>query len=1632
MYINKVEDLIDKVIDDFFAKSVSGNKLIKSILSETNFVKFQKDINQLLESYIKTVPIKTVNEIVKKGDSVNSIYNTLKKYCAIYLLLFIGFFYTGKHDTYINNIIEFTKNQASFPFKVENFFNAESNAKIIDYYHMIKNLITLFDQERPRLSSIEREQQGKETIEFITQFDDEFIKDNFMISNKQDQAHNMIKTLIVLLIYRVYEKKDFFKMLELTESGDGEYMFIDIVVPTKQYMDFNSIESLLSQEDIINGLAYDLWDYLGELESSGKELGKTIDDKILDLVNSGILVPIVDDFLLYHKDTEKYDRNMDVNSIKKKEDTKVRYIINKIDSVSELYTDAVKKNPKLLSSIKKNFYVPLNDRKAILKNDFEEIKIINKFLNQGKRNTENNEYFNDLVNYRDYPYINFKEFKKHGFSMVCNETIRAVRAVSFDTDGDFKQNSKNKLQFRVGGKDMIVNVVGFMIPATNKHMKCIRIRDMKDVRSISKKSDNGIDLVSGILNNTSVAGKQNKSPYFWLFDLKTDNIKAKTYEHNAKNSQSDRIKQVVGELYDRVVDSMHWEIVKQIEDMESVTLQQAQTIINNVQRRLLKFPKKYDMIPDLEKFIYTKKLRVDASTYDKSDDTLFGLTGEVFKLTDNPLVEEEGRHKFVIDFTELDESGQQEQNDVVVGICQHNITWDDIAKKKRADPKTYMEDIYEFIKQYVTENSSGDYICKSCGFQLNISKYARDGSFDDDTQKFITYSMPMEIPLEDIPEYEKFKPSIKIIDKLVEKIASINNITYLVGSNTTTKWKRKAVVKNVIDIVISNNNFLKHKFKERNERVAKAYGINRNHSHLFVFDLDNSIFQFSSQDKDQYKPIKMNNIVAYIILLLIIDMNEQQLTFLPADKKFFCDFDFFDKYHQTLLHGTKILKNNKNDTLNITDYKLFCYALYMTSCKMAKHRLWHHESNKTKTVSVKMIPIIQKSIMHTVIDLANSVLENSFKKNAGYEMEMFRTKLYDKISTVFSNNDAYLSIKNRGKSSTAGEKKSHILLKSTAIESKWDGFKREYDEPRKWNCCRQVRYYMPGKAKLFVEFSELSSITSCENGEFHKWKPNGGTFECKLCKNKLSSLMISNKKSNVDSKFRLKNLTDLSKIYCNSGSIHQFIDADNGKRKCIKCNQYEDKSYTDNELLTLQKNMQNKKSQHIAKAKDIINNILNKEKDERSYIMKVKDSIVKDMNNASNKNEPFKYIDNLIKNMEVTIGNDKNILKKAKLKENIYIVDHDHMGHSLDSPIIITDSDNKIHFKNDHSYYKTDVLYYTNYKGTKVDVFYDAITKILLGYKEESKNYMDYKKGDRKLSVEYSIYNKLMLLGYRSQYVDIMDEYEHIIKKFNKFDRSDENKQKMYKQIVHDIIKNRHQNIKKAIYDFQRIFNKIINNYKPPKNMKDENIDDDTYFADKMESIVTKYRKKLSNMFISEKGGKGRIMKHWKGAVRDNALDDLNDIYFNFSDKLIDVNIINTYDNAGNMMLFFLIRELNKLIEYNTNKFTKISVVTFLIDYINTVFEFFNIESLMDNKDIKRFTFVLKSEAYLRNLAEKDDVESNKKGIYEEYTDPEEDISEEQVEDIQDAIEEQDALDMDTEIDYEGDFDASYDWEPMV
>jgi len=1673
MYINKVDDLIDKVIDDFYTIVISNNKKFQKLRDDINFIKSQKEINDVLLEYIKTIPLTEITNIVKKGDSFNTILETLKRYISLYLFLTLGFFYKGKTEVFINNIIEFTRNQSEFPLKIDNFFNAESNSQIIKLFFIIKNILTLLSKDSIKIDHIRKDGYATETMDFIKELSHEFIDNAFRLksldNNVENQCHNIVKTLVILFIYKSNDKKALYSIIEQSELSEGEYMFIDIIEPTTTTINFNNIESLLSKNDIFDGLAYDLWNYIEELDVKNKRIVSN-DEKINILMNAGIILPIIDDFLLYHRDSEKYDKSQPNASIKKKEETKVKYIIGKIDTTTELYSDSSKRDPKLRENIMKNFSAPLFNRKAILRNNIEEMKIINKFINQGKRNTENNDYFNDLATYRKYAYVNFKDFEKYGFSNHFNDTVTAVRAVNFDTSSEFKQTNHNlRLQLRVGSKDSIANIVGFMIPTNTKPLQCIKIGEVINIRDLSKKNKNGFTLFLDFLKKSVIKNQKHRSSVYWMFDPNLDSItgsNGKTLEQssniniatrNDNNVHQEKIKNMIAELYNRVVKDIYYEIIDRIDMNKTVTLDEAKKIIQLLEDNILGIPLTQEIYEDIEQYIFDKKIIIHDEKDILEDDRLYGLEGTIIKLPKYQKPKDNSVPRLTIDLAHVDESGQLIEQETVDGVCQHNITWDEISTIRKTNFSEYMNRLYSFIQQYVIENTSQEFICKSCGHYLDIKKYVQEGVFDDE-KGFVTFSMPMEANLEDLPEYEKYQFSIKIMDKNVEKIASSVGIPYFMGNATTVKWRRKGIIKSTIDMVTQNNALLTKRFNERNANKTKMYGISTSLSNLFVFEMDNSIFQSSSKDKDQekYKQLKRNNIITYIMIYLIMEMNESHMSFFTTDKKNLCDIKIFDKVYESLFSGLRIKKNNYTDTVDITKYKILCYLIYMISCRIAKHNLWYAPQISEKNIQ-KMIPIIQRYVVHTCVDCINSILENSFQPGVSYIFEIFRVRFYSKLNSLFRDNDYYDLLLDQSKFSyVTARKRDHLKI----IDM--NNLPEFTYNPVKWRIHVPAKFYPEYRIRDVIDLKGgVTNLTHCPDGLFHKWKLANDALTCELCKVKMRDLKYDESASRkIIDQFKLARTNILAQKFCQvDGQLHQYkFDSVTKQNICIKCKNPDDHKYTPDELNKIDQVIDKINHNRRSYFSELVDYYNKADQTDSKYISDVVQKNIENMKHDITKENPYKFIDEFINLLQSTIGNDIKGESIINLRHNIYIIDHDYNGVHLGpgKEIIITESENKINYKSNHPFFKTDVLYYTDKTTGRIDVFYDTITRKLLGYKESTKDYVQLKNSNKSIKINYSIYNKLKLLGYPSEYIDIDELFNDIKSKYllklkpsnnQNEDQditklNDNDKQNMYREIFTELSRMRVDNIKRTITEFQRVFNKILNNHvdftlqqnkekeqttQLPDEKKKFEKEKSSYFSEGMNIIIDKYRKKINNISLTDSNSKHKVFKHWKAIIKGINNNDYSDKYFNIDTELIPSSMVSSYDSNSNMLLYYLVHEFIQLFKYNQDGFVKTNIANMLVEFIERIFTRYNTEHLYTNNEIRRFIKILDSSRHIREIQELNDSEKPT-GIYEEYVD-EEEQTEEDIERKIDDEEEQDAIDVDMDTaDMEEGVESRYDY----
>jgi hypothetical protein len=1440
--------------------------------------------------------------------------------------------------------------------------------------------------------------------------------------------------MIYINLYKSSEKKEIFKIIESGETSTGEYIFIDVIMPKSLFIDYSLIESILTPEQLKTNLPEIIYDYINEDYSENinesRKYFTDFDLKIQKLLDLHIIVPIVDDFLLYHKDNEKYEKDISkIDSIKKKDETKIKYIVNKINTAYDYY-----KNP---NEIKKLFYGPLLDRNAILVNTCEDIKIISKVSNIIKMNNENLDLLNDLLNYKLYPYISFKEFEKNGFVFNSESSIDAIRYISIK---DIKNKKFNILETRIISEKMLVNITGFAIINTSDPIDCLNTNSFIN---ISDETTNPLPVFKSLLENKIKNKyfshlKDNEiltKNYYWLFDLEKQKYFVPHYDISPNMNKNDVVKILSAYLYDCVIEIAINLLKKNIESLNQKFITEYINKLNFYIKKLPDIinPQYSNGINELEYLIYYKKSKKIEDTYDYAEDDFPGLYGNViklpntfenskviipiiklnsdFKITDekndliiNNKIKEELKKELIKDIdTDLIEF---EKNEYVRGICQHNVSWDKIGELKKHNDVRYPNLVYEFIQQYVIMNPTMDFICKSCKSSINIKKYILDGKFDTNTQSYITFSIQLDnVLLEDIDEYEKYKTSIRSLDKIIDRISSIINMQGLSGSSYQTKIKRKNIIKDVLDIVLIHNNYLKKSYYQNNRnKFIQQFGI-VGLSNLYIFTLDNTVFVYSSKDKDIYKSAKYNNIISYILIILILEINETQIQSLTNDKNM-CNYFIYKKIGYTLFDNINIIINKSQDVEPIKNYPILCYLIYIFSAFITKYNIWADtlSTNANIIEKKKDFILIQKSIICTIIEILNTILLVDSEKQKNYKIYLYdilQTKYYYKKKETYADynlikklDKMYLSdgLNKQRTQYTTNTKKFDIepnnnIYNLFVEDDLYKIFSKKY--------CID-RFIAPYYKNNFKESKVISNLTNCISGEFHDFKTSGKKLVCAKCK-EIANIdnLIPDSIKLIGDRYNILYLRKLGTKYCPNGLMHLFVYSSEFKQDICKNCKYVKNSlvkYTDKELFNLYNTIELNILNNNLKTINLIKNIKDITEGNISETTKLFSKIIykyeKYNNNINNTIDTLLEIIHKLLGIDIVINNET-----YNLYHNIYIIDHDNNGILQETPVYIYENENKFRIIENHNHYKKNVIIYTmKKKNTKYEVFYDLDEKILLGYREINKEYINITKNNVKLRINYSFKNMIILFGFTRKKINIKDFYpelygytqDKINSIYNDFDMFN---------LINKIAYRRFNIIKKLGMELKKYMNRFKNNYKinlitievanPYQNQNIPTV----YTSDTANSILDllfiKYKKKIEKNIIVES-------TKIKEEKKNNKSEDLNSIYIFLKymniinlylqfDKIklskndipkfnefIDFEIIFKNDFISNITLNYIIDEIIKFINYNTNKNTKTNILHFITELICILFKstFFEISKF--NHNLNYFYQVLyTSEFYL-------------------------------------------------------------------
>ena len=1053
------------------------------------------------------------------------------------------------------------------------------------------------------------------------------------------------------------------------------------------------------------------------------------------------------------------------------------------------------------------------------------------------------------------------------------------------------------------------------------------------------KNDNGFLSFLKVLESTS--NKNTNKLYYWLFNNEKDIPKLNKYIDYNKNESENNFTIMLAEIYNLWINIVKKKFTTYLDKLKKINNIELEYLINVYEKKYFNL----SFNPELKNYLLNKALSQKFIEIEIEEDQIDNMIpGQQNKIIELPYLNIKNPIKNIIILKKEKVIVNEDICNNTNAICLHHIKWANLNKIAKVEKTDINQVVFEFVKKYVRDNGKGEYICKSCSEILSIQKYVKDGTYIKELDQFMTTSLAIREKLHEIPKYQVLNRTIVKLEQIIERIAYMTEISFYIGNDSTTRLHRKLVIKDTIDLILLHTVYLRKQPKNRIELAVGKYNISKDLTNLFFFELKDEIFKTSSTDTDYYKLIKFNNVIAYLLLIIITELNPGQILNLKNDKR--CNYFFYSKIGDTLFKNLYLRLNDKEKIL-FTKIPLLTYVIYYFACILTNNRIWLWVDNtETKTKDTFNINI-QKTIIHTLVDLINSIIEANFEKDKNYLYEILVARFTSKIHNVFNDNQILKRIDteiNKKIIYDQKNKKLSFLSKKVTYIPVINNNTFECSSNFTTHC--DVKTKKLNKVKFRTDTNNINALTNCDDGNFHQWVFIENTMICKLCKNKYFDLL---KETNVTDtaeennseyfeKLRLLFIKKLTKKYCLTGDFHQ-INPENGICSICKLDPDTHK-FTPKELFKLEGILAQYDDNVIQNNYKIIkSNEVNK-KDTLELNKKIINKLEKRFEHYVTKkyssNQLENYITDFIDRLISILGNKIKIKNKTTyLKDTVYTLDHSYLGNSTKNIITILSSDNHILTYLNHPFFKKDILYYKD-KNNKMYVYYDIVTLQYLGYSENNKQ-IKQNNNNASLKIEYSIKDCLMLFGLENTYTNLYHIDSSLINDFNPD----------ITKLVNDILRNRIINLKQIINRTQSIIYSIRNNKKITNfyNIKEKEIVNE--FITKLRVFDLKNKENTNGVFKNSKYINNQLnLKPLKGANQF----PLNKNYFNN-------DILNKSINSDSKLIFYLIMNFNRLLDYNSQPAIESEIaylITRIIQYSSELY-------LKENNyfDIRKFDYII-------------------------------------------------------------------------
>lgn len=1519
MLITKIDEFLDNFLNNLYI-FLNKNKIIDKFKNKENFVSLQNEILEVIKKYIDKIDSKELLSILKNKNHCNLLVDVIKKYTAYYIYLSIAYYYEHGKESFTTNLFETSEQQKNSKYVIANFFNSYSNIKILEYYLIIRNIKQLYKKFGTSIQNIydlfkNNPENFRSVIIFFNELEEEYIINNILIDNN---IHNILKVLIFRFIYLEEDKQNLLDLLDEEIVDNEEYTYIEIVEgKDNKTFDIALLNNILKSinKDVD---AYELSDMLENFINNENNVLKS-EDYTRYLLENKILIPITEDILRYNKNNKM---DMQVNE---RNDTRIKIILRNIMKITQYSFNNNDKNMKIKGE--QIIHKPLKHRNAILYNDVEELKVLNKL-----KNTNTKEYENDistLEEVRKYNYINYKGLSKDGFRIRLHKPIECIRYTNI-----LYNHSNKRIETRMTSESIYINIVGLAFNPNKLNLQNQKNSVLVNIQD-SFKSKNNYENLKKVIDK-----KENKI-YYWLFNNKNDFIDTDKYT----NSNITPVKHIYSLLEDyykhAYINYMFENFVTNINKYKSITLWQLDNLILYYDN-LLDF--KFSSINDNFKnniinYILSNKLEKNKI---KNCIELYNPLNKrnINKLPTVDVVKEE---KNIIEINKQDKEIVTIDLDA---ICIHYKKLYDIKQKRE-----FKIDLINYIQQYCRLEGN-DYICKSCNDIVDLRNYTIEGTYNDELDTFVITTDPIKkMNLIELDKYNKYPRTYKEINKWFEKLVKDANIDRFIGATTFKNMERKYMIKDVIDLFNITKNYKHLKTIERKENAEKQFRINKSLTELFFFELDDDIFKIDANSIDKFKIIKQNNVLIYLILILILELNNDNIAKLSVNEYY--NYVIFNHFKEKLF-GNMFLQIDGKSKTKIINYPILCYLIYYMSSLLVYKNIWLNNDMKKLKLNDPQIISFQKIAIHTFVDLFNFIIHNA-TNNTNQELNKIYNIIKNRLETTLSNKQTLEKI----------IKKSNYYVKkdNKVVFKKYEAI--PFIDNNKINEIKTLKPINAYSDKCIVKTLKLGSkqdniipgynpIINCSKTLYHNYILEDNDLVCSECKEKYSDLLLKyknktdnyNEYKDIVKKMQKVKISNIMSKYCINGNYHEFDEDDSVCKKCNKDTKQCD--FNDKDIHSFKKlfndKLNNKYTNFINRTKKLTENIIKNNEMRNEYMSEFNEGY----NNMTLKNITNAFISKLIDNSGYKLKSINN-KKTLYIDRTRYIINHNHLGHHNKELIFINKEDNLVKLEKNNKFFNKDVYVYT-YKN--ISTYYNATNYQYIGYKDK-KDYVEKKNSDVYLIIDYSIKDKLLKFGLSYDYYSIKSINEKL---YNKGITKDN-----INIVIKDLIRKRVNNLKNIINKIKSIIYKISN-----KNVLKS---DDKFIKD--------YNNLIQNINIINKKNNKKLFSDSLKIINNIKVDEITKNEY-INTEFINSSILKYFSNADTKILYYIVHNLNNILIFNQNNKNINEISNLIIEIINIEYNKYHIDINNSNYKLLNYVYDNNKEDTL-NMFSKIELDTNEK-----------------------------------------------------